>query len=87
MRLSVVLGWSSSSRMVTILIMMLQMSLLFERSRIYCVMPLPEQKDRKIDLLRKHLAKRREREEEEARQVEALARDKALQGASNGACR
>ena len=50
-------------------------------------MPLPEQKDRKIDLLRKHLAKRREREEEEARQVEALARDKALQGASNGACR
>ena len=49
--------------------------------------PLPEQKDRKIELLRKHLAKRREREEEEARQVEALARDKALQGASNGACR
>merc|ERR1712130_87803 len=44
------------------------------------------EKDRKIDLLRRHLALRREREEEEAREAERLARDAAMQ-ASNGTCR
>ena len=44
------------------------------------------EKDRKIDLLRRHLALRREREEEETREAERLARDAALQS-SNGTCR
>jgi len=44
------------------------------------------EKDRKIDLLRRHLALRREREEDEAREAERLARDAAMQ-ASNGTCR
>merc|ERR1712088_1205978 len=41
------------------------------------------EKDRKIDLLRRHLALRRQREEEEARETEKLARDAAMQS-SNG---
>jgi len=44
------------------------------------------EKDRKIDLLRRHLALRRQREEEEARETEKLARDAAMQS-SNGTCR
>jgi hypothetical protein len=45
------------------------------------------EKDRKIGLLRRHLALRREREEEEAREAERLTRDAALRAQGNGTCR
>jgi len=45
------------------------------------------EKDRKIDLLRKHLAMKKEIAERESKEAERLARDNALVVAPNGTCR
>ena len=60
---------------------------------IFCISYIhifPLQKDRKIDLLRKHLAMKKEiaeREEREAKDAERLAMDNARGVAPNGNCR
>jgi len=45
------------------------------------------EKDRKIDILRKYLAQKKEKEEREAREAELLARDSAIKANGNGSCR
>ena len=45
------------------------------------------QKDRKIELLRKHLAMKKEIAEKEAKEAERLAVDSARGGTPNGNCR